>query len=51
MNTNQAADRLGMTPRGVRLAIAEARLQAEQIDGRWRLRREDVEHYRASRAS
>lgn len=51
MSTTQAADRLGITARGVRLAISENRIPAEPDGRRWRLRREDVEHYRAARAS
>lgn len=51
LSTTEASDRLGITDRAVRLAISEDRLAAEQIDGRWRLRREDVEHYAAARAS
>jgi len=51
MTTTQAADRLGITARGVRLAISENRIPAEQVDGRWRIRREDLEHHRATRAS
>jgi excisionase family DNA binding protein len=49
MGTTQVADSLGITARAVRLAISEERLPAESVDGRWLIRREDVEHYRASR--
>jgi len=49
MSSTQAADLLGITSRAVRLAIGEERLPAEQVDGRWRITREDVEHYRAGR--
>lgn len=51
LSTTQAADRLGITDRAVRLAISERRLPAEQVAGRWRITREDVEHYRAARAA
>jgi excisionase family DNA binding protein len=51
MSTTQAAEHLGITDRAVRLAISERRLAAEQVDGRWRISREDVEHYRAARAA
>ena len=51
MTTTQAADRIGIGDRAVRLAISEGRLSAEQIDGRWRIARDDVEHFRAARAS
>ncbi len=50
-NTQQVADRLHLHPRTIRLAIAEKRLRAEQVDGRWRVTREDFEHYRAARAA
>lgn len=51
MSTTQAAGRLGITDRAVRLAIAESRLPAEQVAGRWQINRSDVEHYRAARAA
>ncbi len=51
MSTTQAADLLQITSRAVRLAITGQRLKADQIDGRWRIAREDVEHYRAARAA
>ncbi|MDP9442939.1 MAG: helix-turn-helix domain-containing protein [Actinomycetota bacterium] len=51
MSTTQAARLLGITDRGVRLAIAAERLPAQWVDGRWRVAREDVEHYRAARAA
>jgi excisionase family DNA binding protein len=51
VSSTQAADLLGITARAVRLAIGEQRLPAEQVDGRWRIAREDVEHYRASRSA
>ena len=51
MSTTQAGGLLGITDRAVRLAIAEDRLPAQQVAGRWRITREDVEHYRAARAA
>jgi excisionase family DNA binding protein len=51
VTTRDAADLLDMTPRGVVKAIAEGRLPAEQINGRWQITREDLEHFRASRAA
>jgi excisionase family DNA binding protein len=51
VSTTQAADLLGIGSRAVRLAIAETRLPAERVDGRWRIAREDIEHYRAARAA
>jgi excisionase family DNA binding protein len=51
MSTTQAASLLKITDRAVRLAIQEHRLPAQQVAGRWRLTREDVEHYKAARAA
>jgi excisionase family DNA binding protein len=51
MSTTQAASLLKITDRAVRLAIQEHRLPAQQLAGRWRITREDVEHYRAARAA
>jgi excisionase family DNA binding protein len=49
VSTTQAADLLDISSRAVRLAIDEQRLPAERVDGRWRIAREEVEHYRAGR--
>lgn len=49
LSSTQAGEQLGVTSRAVLLAISEQRLQAEKVDGRWRLNREDVEHYAAAR--
>lgn len=49
LSTTQAADILGVTDRAVRLAITEHRLNAQQVDRRWRISREDLEHFRAAR--
>lgn len=49
VSTAEAALSLGITDRAVRLAIQQQRVPARQIDGRWRITREDVEHYRVAR--
>lgn len=51
MSTTAAARRIGVTDRAIRKAIAQGRLQAEQVDGRWCITGADVEHYRATRAA
>ncbi|WP_373461515.1 helix-turn-helix domain-containing protein [Pseudarthrobacter sp. W1I19] len=45
LSTTQAADILYITDRAVRLAISENRLPATQVNGRYRIRREDVQHF------
>lgn len=47
--TTQAGDKIGITDRAVRLAIKEHRLKASNIDGRWRIAREDIEHFKAAK--
>jgi excisionase family DNA binding protein len=49
LSTTQAADELDMTDRGVRTAIASGRLNADRDGDRWRISREDFEHFRAAR--
>lgn len=49
VTTTSAAGLLGITDRAVRLAIQDQRLPAENHQGRWRITRADVEHYRAAR--
>jgi excisionase family DNA binding protein len=49
LSTGQAADLVGVTCRAIRKAIAEARLPATQVGGRYRISREDLEHYRTAR--
>ncbi len=49
VNTTKAAELLDISPRAVRLAAKAGRLQAEKVGGQWRITREDVEHFRASR--
>ncbi|RFU18827.1 helix-turn-helix domain-containing protein [Geodermatophilus marinus] len=50
LTTRQVADQLGLTVRGVRVAIESGRLRADRdTAGRWVVSRESFEHYRASR--
>ena len=51
LTTKAAAELLGITPRAVRKAIALGRLPAEREGRSYRIRREDLEHYRAARAA
>lgn len=51
LSTGQAAKELDMTDRAIRKAIAENRLTATEVGGRYRISREDLEHYRAARAA
>ena len=51
LSTSQAADLLGVGPRAVVKALARGALPATRIDSRWRVSREDLEHYRAARAA
>lgn len=50
-STTEAAERLGITDRAVRLAIKEKRLHATDLGGRWRITTEDVEHFKAAKAA
>ncbi len=49
MNTSRAADELGITTRGVRLALEQGRIPATRVDGRWQLHPADVAAYRRTR--
>lgn len=49
LSTGQAADLVGVTSRAIRKAIAEGRLSASEVGGRYRINREDAEHYKAAR--
>lgn len=51
MSTGQAAERLGITDRAVRLAIQEQRLNATNVAGRWRITKEDLQHFTAAKAA
>ena len=46
-----AAIHLGISDRAVRKAMAEGRLSAQKIDGRWSTSFADIEAYRANRAA
>ena len=49
LTTVQAANRLGITDRGVRKAIATGHLKAESVNGRWEISLEQLQHFRATR--
>lgn len=51
LSTGQVADELMITDRAIRKAISEGRLTATNLNGRYRISREDLEHYRAARAA
>ena len=51
VGTKQAADILYITDRAVRLAISEKRLPATQVNGRYRIAREDIQHFAAAKAA
>lgn len=51
LSTTQAADILYITDRAVRLAIKEGRLPATLLNGRWRITREDIQHFAAAKAA
>lgn len=51
LTTTQAAGLVGVTDRAIRKAIAEGRLISTEVNGRHRVSREDLEHYRAARAA
>jgi excisionase family DNA binding protein len=51
LSTTQAADILYITDRAVRLAITEKRLPATQVNGRYRIAREDIQHFAAAKAA
>jgi excisionase family DNA binding protein len=49
LSTTQAAAVAGVTPRAVRLAAEEGRLEAVQVGKAWRVSREDLAHWQAAR--
>ncbi|MFC9559916.1 helix-turn-helix domain-containing protein [Agromyces sp. NPDC056965] len=49
LSTTEVAAQLWMTSRGVRKAITDGRLRAETVAGRYRISREALAHYKASR--
>ncbi len=46
ISTTQAAAHLGVGDRAIRKAIAEGRLHAVSVAGRWRIQREQLEHFK-----
>jgi excisionase family DNA binding protein len=51
MTATRAADVLGITDRAVRKACAAGRLEAELVDGRWRITRASVQAYEPRRST
>ena len=51
LSSTQAADLLGVTPRAVVKAIDRGLLLAIRLGNRWRISREDLEHYREARTA
>lgn len=51
LSTTQAATQLRVSDRAIRKAIAEHRLTAENVAGRWRISRTEFEHYKARRTN
>lgn len=49
VSTKEAAEMLGMTARGVRKACDENRLAADASSGAWRIHREAIAHFKATR--
>ena len=49
MSTTQAATQTQVGGRAIRKAIERNRLKATWVDGRWRIRHEDLAHYQANR--
>lgn len=50
-STTEAAERLGITDRAVRLAITQKRMGATNLNGRWRITSEDIAHFKAAKAA
>ncbi|OZF57016.1 helix-turn-helix domain-containing protein [Rhodococcus sp. 14-2470-1a] len=50
-STGEAADILYLSDRAVRLAITEKRLNATRVGKRYRINREDLEHFKAARSA
>lgn len=46
LTTKAVATQLGITDRGARKACAEGRIEAELINGKWRVSREALQRYR-----
>lgn len=51
LTTEQAAGLAGVSSRAIRKAIQQERLTATEVAGRYRISREDLEHYKAARAA
>lgn len=51
LSTTQVAERLWMSSRGVRKAITDGRLIAEEVAGRYRISPEALAHYKASKGT
>ncbi len=51
LSSDRAGSLLGISSRAVRLAIAEGRLEADLVDGRWRITREAFDKFKAARAT
>ncbi|MDT0201348.1 helix-turn-helix domain-containing protein [Nocardioides sp. AE5] len=51
LSTGQAAQLAGVTGRAIRKAINEQRLPATEAGGRYRISREDIEHFKAARTA
>jgi len=49
MSTQQVADELGLSDRGVRHSLAAGRLKGELVGGRWLIDRVDLAHFQAAR--
>jgi excisionase family DNA binding protein len=49
LTTAQAAERAGVTDRGIRMAISRGTLPAESVAGRWQISAEALNRYRARR--
>lgn len=51
LSVGEAADLLGIGERAVRLACSQDRLDAEQVGGRWRITRQALEDFKATRVA
>jgi len=49
MSTTQAAQQIGLTPRGIVKAITENRLKAERVGRTWRINPEQLAYYQQGR--
>lgn len=51
LSSGQAADLAGVSSSAIRKAVREGRLRAAEVGGRYRISREDLEHFKAARAA